>query len=108
MATIQSLKPAHRQLLVVLLVAAIVPAGLAAWLAWRLLDQDRIIANEQLRDIRERRSDEVVHKLSSVLATLEASLNSAAWQHPAAGRTAGIRGATATLARGSGRGLFQR
>ena len=67
MVTVQSLSPARRQLLAVFLAIAILPAGLAAWLAWRLLEQDRIIANDRLREIRERRSDEVVQNLSRAI-----------------------------------------
>ena len=52
------------------LAIAILPAGLAVWLAWRLLEQDRIIANDHVREIRERRADEVVQSLSRAIATV--------------------------------------
>lgn len=61
---------AHKQLLVVFIAVAIVPAGLTAWLAWRLQEQDRVIAYERLRDLRERRADEVVQSLSRSLGAL--------------------------------------
>ena len=64
------LKPA-RKLLVVFLAVTLVPAGLAGWLAWRLLEQDRVMARERLREIREHRADEVVQALSRALAALE-------------------------------------
>lgn len=64
------MKPARKQLLVVFLAVTVLPAALAGWLAWRLLAQDRIIAHERLREIRERRADEVVQSLSRALAAL--------------------------------------
>jgi hypothetical protein len=64
------LKPARKQLLVVFLAVTVVPATLAGWLAWRLLAQDRIMAGERLREIRESRADEVVQSLSRALAAL--------------------------------------
>jgi signal transduction histidine kinase len=57
--------------LVVFLAVTLVPAGLAGWLAWRLLEQDRVMASERLREIREHRADEVVQALSRALAALE-------------------------------------
>src|SRR4051812_3352124 len=56
--------------MVVILAVTVVPAAVAGWLAWRLLAQDRIIAGEQLREVRERRADEVVQSLSRSLAAL--------------------------------------
>ncbi len=64
------LKSAQKQLLVVFLAVSVLPAGLAAWLAWRLLQQDLILANERLREIRERRADEVVQSLLRTLGEL--------------------------------------
>ena len=64
------LKPA-RKLLFVFLAVALVPAGLAGWLGWRLMEQDRGMAKERLREIRERRADEVAQTLSRALAALE-------------------------------------
>ena len=64
------MKPARKQLLVVFLAVTVVPATLAGWLAWRLLAQDRIMAGERLREIRESRADELVQSLSRALATL--------------------------------------
>ena len=64
------MKPAQKQLLVAFLAVAVVPAGLAAWLAWRLLQQDVILANERLREIRERRADAVVQSLTRALGEL--------------------------------------
>jgi signal transduction histidine kinase len=66
----EELKPARQQLLVVFLAVTIVPAGLVAWLAWRLLEQDRVIADERLREIRELRADEVVQNLARALGAL--------------------------------------
>ncbi len=53
---------------------AIAPAGFAAWLAWRLLEQDRIIANERLRDLRERDADELVQSVARSLGLLAREL----------------------------------
>ncbi|MBL8294128.1 MAG: HAMP domain-containing histidine kinase [Bryobacterales bacterium] len=59
-------KLARKRLLVVFLAVTIMPAMLAAWLAWRLLEQDFILMRERLREVRERRADEAV--LSAVRA----------------------------------------
>lgn len=64
------MKPARAQLLAVILAVTVVPAAVAGWLAWRLLAQDRIIAGERLRDVRERRADEAVQGLSRSLSAL--------------------------------------
>lgn len=64
------MRPARKQLLVVFLAVTVVPATLAGWLAWRLLAQDRIMASERLREIRESRAEEVVQSLSRALAAL--------------------------------------
>jgi signal transduction histidine kinase len=62
-------KPA-RKLLVAFLAVTVLPAALAGWLAWRLLEQDRVMAGERLREIRERRADEVVQNLSRALGNV--------------------------------------
>src|SRR5688500_17800570 len=64
------LKPANKRLLVIFLAITILPGVLAAWLAWSLLDQDFILARERLREIRERRADEVVQHLTRALGAL--------------------------------------
>jgi signal transduction histidine kinase len=64
------LKLVRTQLLIVFLAVTVVPATVAGWLAWRLLAQDRVVAVERLREIRERRTDEVVQSLSHSLAGL--------------------------------------
>jgi signal transduction histidine kinase len=65
------LKLVRTQLLIVFLAVAAVPATVAGWLAWRLLAQDGVITVERLREIRERRADEVVQSLSrSIMALL--------------------------------------
>ncbi len=64
------LKPVQKQVLVVFVAVAIVPAGLAAWLAWRLMLQDRVIAGERLRDLRDRDADEAVRRISRALGVL--------------------------------------
>jgi hypothetical protein len=64
------LKPSRKQVLVVFLAVTAVPAALAGWLAWRLLAQDRIMANERLRDLLDRRADEVVQSVSRALGAL--------------------------------------
>ncbi len=64
------MKPSRKQLLVVFLAVTAVPAALAGWLAWRMLAQDRIMANERLRELLERRADEVVQSVSRALGAL--------------------------------------
>ncbi len=66
----EALKPSRKQLLVVFLAVAVVPAALAGWLAWRLLAQDRIMAQERLHELLERRADEVVQSVSRALGAL--------------------------------------
>ena len=68
------MKPVQTQLLVVFLAIAIAPAGFAAWLGWRLLEQDRIISSERLRDLREREADELVQSVARSLGVLAQEL----------------------------------
>jgi signal transduction histidine kinase len=64
------LKLARSQLLAVFLAVTVVPAVIAGWLAWRLLEQDRVMAGERLREVRERRADDAAQTLSRSFTAL--------------------------------------
>lgn len=76
MAQPNGLKWTRIQLLAVFVAITILPAGLAAWLAWSLLQQDIVLAREQLRQIRERRADEVVQRVWGEIEGLAQSTRS--------------------------------
>jgi hypothetical protein len=63
-----SVSPSFK-LFALFLVFAGIPLSALGWLGWRLLDQDRAIASEQLRERRESAADLFIAGLSQAIAS---------------------------------------
>jgi len=78
----QWLKP-PRSLLLILFLLTLVSVSALGWLGWRLLDQDRMVENQRVRERLEQAADGVTATLRGTLADIGDRLSAASAQTPA-------------------------
>ena len=84
-----------RRLLVLFILTTFVPAASLAWLGWRMVEQDRLLERQRVRERRDQAADLAAAALQRVLAEAEEKLT--AFSAASAGRSSDIREGEALL-----------